>query len=110
MKEISKSMQKWIDKYKHLELDDNAIKIFNEIYSKQYSNDINQFKASYFQTVVDININILNIGDEVYYVFGTGLSKGIIENIEEFKVGHTIPRIKIKGKKRNVWNYQVVKC
>ena len=110
MEKISKSTQKWINIYKHLPLDDNAIKIFNEVYSKQYNDDINRFKAVYFQTFVDINLDILNVGDEVYYVFGKSLSKGVIEDIEEFKVGYTIPRIKIKGKKKNVWNYQVVKC
>jgi hypothetical protein len=106
---MSSSIEKWINTYKHLELDDNAIKIFDEIYSKQYNKNIDHFKASYFQTCVDININPLTIGDYVYYVFGTSLSKGIIKNIEEFKVGYTMPRIKIEGKKKLIWGYQIVK-
>jgi hypothetical protein len=107
---MSNSIEKWINKYKHLELDESAIKMFNDVYSKQYDKDINHFKAHYFQTCVDININVLNIGDRVYYVFGTSLNEGIIENIEEYEVGYTIPRIKIEGKKKLIWNYQVVKC
>lgn len=106
---MNNSMQKWIDTYKHLELNDNAIRLFNDVYIKEYGKDINHFKASYFQTCTDINTNLLNIGDKVYYVFGTSLKKGVIEDIEEFKIGYTSPRIKIKGKKKLIWSNQVVK-
>jgi hypothetical protein len=38
------------------------------------SKDVYMFKAIYFQSIVDIN---LEVGDEVCYVFGTGLDKGL---------------------------------
>jgi hypothetical protein len=41
-------------------------------------------KAIYFQSIVDIN---LEVGDEVCYVFGTGLDKGVIESITPFEFG-----------------------
>jgi hypothetical protein len=34
------------------------------------------FKTIYFQSIVDINLKVLEVGDEVCYVFGTGLDKG----------------------------------
>jgi hypothetical protein len=34
-------------------------------------------KAIYFQSIVDINLKVLEVGDEVCYVFGTGLDKGL---------------------------------
>jgi hypothetical protein len=56
-------------------------------------------KAIYFQSIVDINLKVLEVGDEVCYVFGTGLDKGVIESITPFEFGTSGPRIKIKGKK-----------
>jgi hypothetical protein len=53
----------------------------------------------YFQSIVDINLKVLEVGDEVCYVFGTGLDKGVIESITPFEFGTSGPRIKIKGKK-----------
>jgi hypothetical protein len=41
------------------------------------SKDVYMFKAIYFQSIVDINLKVLEVGDEVCYVFGTGLDKGL---------------------------------
>ena len=100
----------WIDAYKHLILDDDMIKMYHEEYIKEYSGTLDEFKAIYFQTMVDINFNVLKAGDEVYYVFGKSLSKGIIDYIVPFKIGYTYnPRIRIKGKKNLVWAHQTAK-
>jgi hypothetical protein len=40
------------------------------------SKDVYMFKAIYFQSI-DINLKVLEVGDEVCYVFGTGLDKGL---------------------------------
>lgn len=101
-------LQNWVDNYKHLELDDNAIELFNNVYAREYNHSIDEFKASYFQACTDIKTNLLNIGDKVYYVFGKTLQEGVVENIEAFRAGYVEPRIKIKGKKKLIWSNQVV--
>jgi hypothetical protein len=106
---MSPSYQKWIDSYKHLELDANAMRIYEEEYKIQYREDLGSFKASYFQTIVDINMQVLKAGDEVYYVFGKGLSKGIVDYIMPYRVGYTEARIRIKGKKKLVDSFAIAK-
>jgi len=102
-------IEKWINTYKHLELDNEAMSIYEDEYVKNYSGSLDKFRAMYFQTFVDINTQPLKSGDEIYYVFGKSLSRGIIEKIDAFQIGKYLPRIKIKGKKNLVWSNQIVK-
>jgi len=106
---MSPSYKKWIDTYKHLELDAKAIEIYQEKYISTYGDSIDSFRAMYFQTIVDINMEVLKAGDEVYYVFGKGLSKGVVDYIMPYRVGYTEARIRIKGKKKLVDSFAIAK-
>ncbi len=77
-------------------------------YIKSYSANIDDFKIQYYQQLTDIECNILNTGDIVYYVFGKGLQVGIIEDILPFHIGFHGALIKIKGKKQAINNKCIV--
>jgi len=79
-------------------------------YKKHYGN-MSNFNIQYYQGIVDIEGNLLKVGDTVYYVFGKGLDSGIIEEILPYEIGFSCKeRIKIKGKKRYFYsNVMVVK-
>jgi hypothetical protein len=77
-------------------------------YKKNYGN-MSHFNIQYYQGIVDIEGNLLKVGDTVYYVFGKGLETGIIEEILPYKIGFLQDRIKIKGKKRYFYSTVMVK-
>jgi hypothetical protein len=81
--------------------------IFHE-YRKSYRDNINDFKVQYYQDIVDIEGNILQPGQTIYYVYGKGLAIGVIEEILPFMIGFYGSRIKIKGKKHPVDSYVTV--
>jgi hypothetical protein len=83
----------------HFILDSETRRIYEGDFIQYFgSKDVYMFKAIYFQSIVDINLKVLEVGDEVCYVFGTGLDR-VIESITPFEFGTSGPRIKIKGKK-----------
>jgi hypothetical protein len=97
---MSKQNDKWLATYAHFILDSETRRIYEGDFIQYFgSKDVYMFKAIYFQSIVDINLKVLEVGDEVCYVFGTGLDKGVIESITPFEFGTSGPRIKIKGKK-----------
>lgn len=92
-----------IEKYKILFKDFPPIPEHIQIEMKKYyGRNISELdlKVQYYQDIKDIENNILEVGQEVYYVFGKGLERGIIEEILPYKIGFILSRIKIKGKKR----------
>jgi hypothetical protein len=107
---MSKQHDKWLSTYAHFILDSTTRRIYEEDFIKYFgSKDIDMFKAIYFQSIVDINVKVLEVGDEVYYVFGTSLNKGIIEEIEPLDFGRSEPRIKIRGKKKLLHSFVMAK-
>jgi hypothetical protein len=100
---------KWEEKEKILNnlLLPNDESLLNE-YSKHYGT-MSGFKVNYYQGIVDIRGNLLKVGDSVYYVFGKGLEIGVIDEILPYKIGYTVARIKIKGKKKYFNSYAIVK-
>ena len=68
--------------YSKLPMTEEMLPLFEE-YKTKYSYDVDDFKVQYYQTLTDIEFNILEVGQTVYYVFGNGLKKGIIEETKE---------------------------
>lgn len=99
----------WIEEYRNYELSDSQLEIFENDFVREYGRNLDQFKALYFQTIVDINRVLIQVNDNVYYVFGKSLKKGVVEKIIEYKVGRTEERIKITGVKKLFYSNQVVK-
>jgi hypothetical protein len=79
-----------------------------EEYKKKYSGGEDGFKIQYYQGIIDIEGNILQIGQTVHYIFGKYLHTGPIEDILPFKVGCYDGRLKMKGKKYPISSIMMV--
>ena len=97
-----------LKKLESLPITVEMLPIFEE-YAKSYRRDENEFKVQYYQCKVDVECNLLNVGDTVYYVFGKGLDKGVIEEILPYQIGFVDNLIKIKGKKRPISSTTMLK-
>lgn len=77
---------------------------------KYYGYDISEsdMKFHYYRGIIDIENNILEAGQEVYYVSSKVLGRGTIDEIIPIKPGFIFSRIVIKGDPVNVEGHMCV--
>ena len=101
--------KKQLSLYNHIELNQDDLNIYYEWLLVHMNATLNEFKYYYLQYFVDINNVRLSIGDIVYYVSGSSIKMGYIEKIDKYIIGYSEPLIYIKGKKKPLYSYSVVK-
>ena len=100
--------KKQLSLYNHIELNQDDLNIYYEWLLKG-DTTLEEFKYYYLQYFVDVNMVRLAVGDIVYYVSGSSIKIGYIEKIDKYIIGYSEPLIYIKGKKKPLYSYSVVK-